>query len=235
MSQEFAYVSFVNNNTKYIELMKITIASVLKFSQFKFIIYCIDIPYKAFEDNERIEIRNIYIKLDNIYYYKPYVILDSIKKGLKEGYYIESDDVLTPFADNLLTKYVKDLDNIPISPIHPDDYEIPLSNMVICNSMVKTQNCIHGHVLFNEKCENFIIEWLENCTKYNSYINADETVLNLMYWKYNCKNHYLPIIDPWYENFYNKDNNELIVCTYHGCKDPNIQRKLLDDMIHRYD
>ena len=104
--------------------------------------------------------------------------------------------------------------------------------MVICNSMIKTQNCIHGHVLFNEKCENFIIEWLENCTKYNSYINSDETVLNLMYWKYNCKNHYLPIIDPWYENFY---NDESIVCTYHGCKDPNIQQKLLTDIINRYE
>jgi len=234
MSSEFAYVSFVNNNTNYIELMKTTIASVLKFSKFKFIIYCVDIPYKAFEDNERIEIRNINVKLNNIYYYKPYVILDAIQKGLKEGYYIESDDILTPFADDILNKYIKDINNIPLSPIHPDDVEIPLTDMIICNIKEKTQHYIHGHVLFNETCEQFVIEWLDNCMKYNSYKNADETVLNLMYWKYKCKNHFLPIIDPWYENFYFEYIDKSSVCTYHGCKDPDIQRRLLHDLINKY-
>lgn len=102
---------------------------------------------------------------------------------------------------------------------------------MIDNNLSKTQHYIHGHVLFNSSCLPFIEEWLYHCVKSNHFFrNADETVLNLMYWKYNCKNHYLKIIDPWYENFYNEPNSRKIACTFHGCKEPNIQKKLLDDI-----
>jgi hypothetical protein len=68
--------------------------------------------------------------------------------------------------------------------------------------------------------------------KYNSFRNADETALNMMYWKYNCKNHYLPIIDPYYECFYSDSQNYRDTAfTFHGCKDPIIQEQLLKDII----
>jgi hypothetical protein len=126
--------------------------------------------------------------------------------------------------------------DIPISPIHPDDVDIPHRDMIFAGVTKKTQHYIHGHVLFNSHCLPFIEEWLHICThSFNhSFRNADETVLNLLYWKYNCKNHYLEIIDPWYECFYNNDFSKNKMVSFHGCKDPNTQKKLFEDMKKYY-
>ena len=228
----FAYVSFVNNNQTYIDLMKTTIDSVIQFSKYKFIVYCVGIKEKVFDDHEQIIIRNIDIVLPNIYYYKPYVITDAIKQGLTSGYYIESDDVLTPIADNYLFNKSLDIKDIPLSPIHPCNCIVSNNDINMVGSNIKiTQHYIHAHVLFNSSCLPFIEEWLYHCVKSNYFFkNADETVLNIMYWKYKCKNHYLEIIDPWYEHFYDDFKNTNIICTYHGCKDSNAQRKLLNDL-----
>ena len=53
------------------------------------------------------------INLPNIHYYKPYIIKDSIENGLLHGYYIESDDIITPFCDNLYYSAIE-LDKLPI-------------------------------------------------------------------------------------------------------------------------
>jgi len=235
MIYDFAYVSFVNNNPQYIDLMKTTILSIKTFSQFPLILYCVNVPLNTFSNDIQIIIKHIDTILPNIYYYKPFVIKDAIENGVKNGYYIESDDVLTPFADSFLLKKVNELTNIPISPIHPDDVDIPYQDGVIVNSMKKTQHYIHGHVLFSAKNIEFIKEWLQNCLKYNNFKNADETVLNLLYWKYNCSNHYLDIIDPYYLHFYDKPQIRDTVCSFHGCKDPNEQYHLFTKMVQYYE
>jgi hypothetical protein len=85
---DFAYVTFVNG--KNIELMKNTIDSILCFSKYKIIVYCID-----FHDNVFIKQENVIIKyLNNINLssIKPYVIKDAIENGLLHGYCIEYHD-----------------------------------------------------------------------------------------------------------------------------------------------
>ena len=234
---EFAYVTFVNYNCNYIELMKSTIDSVLKFSKYKIIVYCIDFPVNnIFIFNKNIILKYLNnINLPNIHYYKPYIIKDSIENGLQHGYYIESDDIITPLCDALYEKAQK-LDTLPISPIHPNNVKIPQKDInVIDKNIIPTQPYTHGHVLFKHTNINFINEWLEYCIKQKNYLNDDETVLNILYWKYNCKDHYLDIIDPWYECFYNDIKYREISCTFHGCKDHIVQRKLLDDLIYYYD
>lgn len=229
---EFAYITFVNYNQIYIELMKSTIDSVLHFSTYKIIVYCIDFPINVFTPNERLIVRYLNnINLPNIHYYKPYIIKDAIENGLRHGYYIEADDVITPLCDNLYNK-AQNLEFLPISPIHPNNVSIPKRDIDVIDENIKpTQPYVHGHVLFNHSNIDFITEWLEHCIKRRNYLNDDETVLNILYWKYNCKNHYLDIIDPWYESFYNDINTRNFSCTFHGCKDPVIQRKLLNDLI----
>ena len=231
---QFAYVSFVNYNQNYIELMKTTILSVIHFSKHPFIVYCVNFPTTTanFCSDERLILRFITDDtVTNIYYYKPFVIADALKQGLLSGYYIESDDVLTPFADDYLLSKLSLISYIPLSPIHPDDVTIPHEDMIVASCTQKTQHYIHGHVLFTDNCLPFIIQWLQICmtASHHSFRNADETVLNIMYWKYNCVNHYLPIIDPWYQNFYLVSYNPFI-CTYHGCKNPQEQYQLFLDM-----
>lgn len=240
---KFAYVTFVNYNLNYIQLMKVTIDSIKTFSSFPLILYCVDFPFNTnitdiFDNlSDQIIIRYINnIHLQNIYYYKPYVILDVIKNGLESGYYIESDDVMSPNADLILQQALKQkkLNEFPISPIHPDDAEIPKSNYDLVGVERKTGHYIHAHVLFTISNLKFVEEWLSYCLKSNTYRNADETVLNLLYWKHNLKNHHLDLIDPWYENFYTNPHNRNSICSYHGCKDALIARQLFEDMKKYY-
>jgi len=231
---DFAFVTFVNNNLNYINLMKQTIKSVNAFYAYPIIVYCIDVPENTFTSNNKCIIRNIsssditYNNM-NIYYYKPYVIIDSIKQGLKSGYYIESDDIVTPNCDSIIN-FVDKLDKYPISPIHPNDCVIPqnyLDNLGINN---KTQHYIHGHVLFRDSNLEFLLEWFDNCIK-STGENWDESALNCTYWKHNLTNHYLDIIDPWFEIYYS--NKDIInkVITLHGCKNPQIHMQILNAMI----
>ena len=232
----FYYVTFVNYNNQYLNLLKSTVESVKQFSKYKLIIYFIDCPENISNDfqHEKIIIKHINnINLPNIYYYKPYVIIDAIKNGVYTGYYIESDDILTPYADSLC-EIANNLTDLPISPIHPDFQQIPQLDFEVCGVNSPTQHYIHGHVCFKNTNLPFLEEWMYYCLEYNSFRNADETVLNMMYWKYGCQNHYLPIIDPYFEYFYTDDSTRKSAYSFHGAKDPEIQWKLFIDMKNYY-
>jgi hypothetical protein len=233
-NMEFAYVTFVNNNETYINLMKSTIKSVEVFSRYPIIVYCVDIPEdrNPFSASERCIIRNISmtcIDHKNIYYMKPYVIIDAIKQGLKSGYYIESDDLLTPCGDSIIP-FTKNLDAYPISPIHPDDVNVSEAFMQHIDVSKKTQHYIHGHVLFKATNLAFLEDWMANCL-ISSGEHWDESVLNCMYWKHNLTQHYLEIIDPWYQSFYKDPAIIEKVMTLHGCKNPDEHATILEKMI----
>ena len=231
---DFAYVTFVNKNETYINLMKSTIKSVEVFSRYPIIVYCVDIPTETnpFIASERCILRNISISCiehKNIYYMKPYVIIDAIEQGLKSGYYIESDDLLTPNGDSI-RQFTKNLNTYPISPIHPDNVTINQAFMANINVQQKTQHYIHGHVLFASTNLPFLREWMVNCLC-SVGENWDESVLNCMYWKYGLTQHYLDIIDPWYQVFYQDPSIIQKVITLHGCKNPSEHGEILERMI----
>jgi hypothetical protein len=142
---------------------------------------------------------------------------------------------LTPHADNYLISQLGNITTIPLSPIHPDDVALPWLDYKMASCDQKTQHYIHGHVLFTISTKPFIQEWLDTCLRHPHYHyrNNDETVLNLVLWKHNCRNHYMPLIDPWYENFDDNQYRDTAV-TYHGCKDPTIQHNLLQSMKRYY-
>lgn len=235
--EDFAYICFVNHNPFYIFLLNSTIQSVIHFSKYKIIIYAIDCPASLFIVHDQVVVRHINAipEIKCIYYYKPWIIADAIENGLQAGYYIECDDVITRAADNyLLSQLDKCSGDVPISPIHPNDVEISSQFMANLKVKEKTQEYIHGHVLFTKNNLNFVKDWFNSCLV--SWGECwDESVLNCMYWKAGCKNHYLPIIDPYWEQYYSrnndndKDNN--IVVSYHGCKEPHKQFKLFMDLL----
>ena len=231
---DFAYVTFVNNNETYINLMKSTIKSVEVFSNYPIIVYCVDIPLDQnhFIASERCILRNVRmadINNQSIYYMKPYIIIDAIHKGLKSGYYIESDDLLTPCGDSIVP-FTKNLDAYPISPIHPDDVIISEAFMKNIQVTQKTQHYIHAHVLFKHTNLHFLQDWLANCL-ISQGENWDESVLNCMYWKNQLSQHYLEIIDPWYQLFYKDPAIIDKVITLHGCKNPVEHANILEKMI----
>ena len=231
---EFAFVAYTNNNEQYMNLLKTTIDSVLLFSKHPIIIYLVDISPEMgqgfFRQNSRIHYRHIDEKLPSIYYYKPRILADAIEKGLKNGYYIEADDVVTPICDGL-DKRAKNLGDLPLSPIHPNKNHVPGKEFMDKLGVAeKTQPYIHAaHVLFNSTHLDFMKEWLNLCLQVSGE-NWDETVLNCMFWKRQCTDDYLFQNDPWYENFYTDQESRYSSCTYHGCKDPALQKKLFDDI-----
>lgn len=239
---DFAYICFVNNNSLYVNLLFSTISSVIRFSRFKIIVYAIDCPESLFPTHPQLIVRHIshQNEIKCIFYYKPWIIRDAIQNGLQAGYYIESDDLVTDKADDYLLSQLDKCQTIPISPIHPDDVKISDAFMNNIGVSEKTQHYIHGHVLFSKNNLAFVEEWYQACLKSTGEC-WDESVLNCMYWKAGCKDHYLPIIDPYYSQYYDKERkpeatrvpapDDPVIVTWHGCKNPVEKANHLLDLI----
>jgi len=245
MKQNFSYITFVNNNKIYLDLLDVLLESIQIFSKYSIIVYFLSVPNDIIKNfinkyNDKIIPRRIDedLGLVSIYYYKPYIIIDAIQNDLLEsGFYIDVDNIITKYCDDVVSVLDK-LNKIPISPIHPDNVDIPkyyMENLGI--NTTRTQHYIHAScLLFKKSNIEFLREWYNNCLK-SRYAFWDETCLNCTYWKYNCVEHYLPIIDPYFEQFYTTNGKESMnqVYLYHGCKDSNKQRKLLVDLKEFYD
>lgn len=232
---EFAYVTFVTQDEPYMSLMKHTIRSVLTFSKYPIIVYCVNFTTPPqFDTHERVHIRRVSGTMPCVFVWKPYIICDSIEKGLEKGMYIEADDIITPRAD-ILKDYTRE--TYPVCPIHEKDNDIPLWYMRKVGAIRKTQPYVHGHVLFRKTNIAFLREWLSTCQyMMKDMVAYDESVLNCLYWKHRVHNHYMGRVDPSEPDaFYRHSPEERgLVCMYHGCKDPVKQEKLLDDLIEWY-
>lgn len=226
----FAYISFVNERPPYPELMKITLESHRRFSKLPFILYLVgEAKPEWFIPHPLLHIIQLptTIQLQSIFFYKPFIIQDALKRGLQAGYYVESDDIFTKDAD-LIQSYLYKIKTIPLSPIHPDGscFPIPQGYLEAVGAEEETQPYCHGHVLFTKDCLSFIEEWLYKCQCLQG-LNWDESVLNALYWKYECKEHYMPIIDEDFHHFLTPDTHPtpkfgafVSPITIHGCKDP---------------
>ena len=224
----------MTNHDPHRELMKETIRSVLTFSKYPIIVYCIDFPDPPFVQHERVIIRHASGSFPSVFMWKPWIICDSIEKGLQSGMYIEADDVITPLADSL-KDYTRE--RFPICPRHTTDYDLPFLYMFKMGCTVKTQPYVHGHVLFRNTNLPFLREWFHVCSYMMEYKLAyDESVLNCLLWKYHVRDHYIGIIDPSEPDAFYKHSPEdrKLACMYHGCKDLVKQRELLDAMIQWY-
>ncbi len=220
-----SYVSFVDNNDTYLNLIKYTIQSVLLFSRYKIIVYLVNIPedlitkhfnYINENDINRIIFKQIKVIFPSIFHYKSYIIKDAIENYTDSGYYIKSDDIITPVCDTLHKKAME-LTDLPISPMDLD-------------------TIFTSHVLFNKSNIKFINEWFDTCMIFENKDdkNMNKNILTCMYQKYNNKN-YLSIIDPWYENFYTDENNyKQTACSFHGYKNVEIAKILFNDMKSYY-
>ena len=243
------FVSFTTNNN-YCELSEIMIKSLNNFSNYKIILYCVDFDKPSYANNyknlicKRLDWNNKF----NIFYLKPLIILDAITNmGVKNGIYIESDDIATKNIDNLF-KECERISDYPLCPIHPCDPNNQQNVMDKMNvSKKKTMPYIHGHVVFTDKTKLFIKEWCDTCIKLGNRTcaNWDETILNVLFWKHKINDYINYIYDPYYSYIddpdilnwgcyidikkkYNTEVSFNKIYMFHGCKNKEVSMRILE-------
>ena len=194
----FAFVTFVNAKEPYPQIMEVCLMSHRLFSKVPLILYTHGVSPSEFTECGSNVIHvpiDSAVELPNVFYYKPYVIRDSIRRGLKAGFYIEADDILTPAADSV-QDYCSRITTMPLSPIHQSPITVSDEYMRNLGTLEQTQHYVHGHVLFTASTLPFIEEWFEACMKSTGEY-WDEAALNCILWKHGAKDHFMPMIDPW--------------------------------------
>lgn len=188
---------------------------------------------------------------------KQKLILKSFNDGVTNGIYLDSDIIANYNIDNLY-QYFNIITNYPLLPlgiwdIMKYDNKIHIEQPLMKLLNVKKrydylQSCI---ILYNKNCTPFINEWINTNNNKTILSNVeyyapfqDETIANVLLWKYNYTNH-LPsvsinilnfntvkFIDNFKENgeiyrIYEKDTGngwqlipypKNIITCYHGCK-----------------
>ena len=161
--------------------------------------------------------------------------------GVKNGIYIEADDIATKKIDELFNECDKN-NKIPLCPIHPNEPKNTKSIMNKLNVKKKTMHYVHGHIVFTYNNIDFIREWYETCIKLgNIKLAWDETILNVLLWKYECSKIIEYIYDPYYKYIFDIDIlkkkygtkinlNKVYMC--HGCKNYKEANNILNLLIN---
>jgi hypothetical protein len=235
------FVTFVNNNDLYIHLTDILIESVERFTDKQIEVFSINFDYKS--KSEHVIPRKVSIegKIDFalICYIKLFASLNST---FDSAIQLDGDMIVTPQSLKLFEES-KRIKNMPLGSKHPHDPDNQQHLMSLLNVSKKTQPYLHATYLFNNSCKSFFEECLKTALDlYNKGVfppNLDETIYNVMLWKYNS-NDYLDCYDPYYDYFVNrseknklyhgyKDNVNHYIC--HGCKDVLLAREILNNII----
>ena len=252
------YVTFVNNKQPYLELTNILVDSILEFSTRPVEVFAINFDYTYKLNEKRIirrRINTISESFREICFCKTYATLNS---SFDYGIQCDSDMIITPEADRLFEDCY-DIENLPKGCLLYHDPNNQEYMMNYLNVKEKTQPYVYGSYLFNYTCKKFFSELYSieqsvfNFT-YEQIQCHDETLLNVLLWKYNSKK-YVDLYIPYYEYFIdiylNNLNKEIISikpenATYnelknvnyyicHGCKDPKQAREILERIKNKND
>lgn len=240
---EEGFVSFATRS--YFDLLEVMLDSVHYFSTRPVIVYGIndDIPFSTQKYprliKRRIDVDYKFLMRPRIFYQKPNIIQ---KCGIKYGIYIEADDILNYGVDNLFA-IARKVKNTPICPVHehdPCDQETVMKRL---NVEKKSMPYVHGHILFSYQCLPFVREWYQACLDYGHLApNADETVLNVLLWKYKSQT-YTSVYDPYGKEGINaylmglpapmsySVNHKVKYYMFHGVKDPQDARDIFNMLV----
>jgi len=253
-----SYVTFFNNNEKYINLSNVMIKSIKTFSVYPIEVY-----------NEK----NFNINIDESNFSKMmiYKIL-SIKKALDkydEVIWLDIDIVVNEKIDMLWDNF-KRINKYPLLANNRFDNFIDppydINNIVnnyenfnnFKNKIGLTKNIINWRqacvIASNKSCYNFLNEINDHLLMDN--IVSDEDIFNFLYLKYNfndslgdifiCSEYFVGILNDMvffnekdYLRFFNekillKTNNYNNICLYHGQKDDKISEMLFLNIMNNY-
>lgn len=199
------FVTFVNNNPKYLELNDILIESILTFTGLEVEVLGINFDYKHPDKRvicKRYDVDNECI--DNIYYAKTYA---SLQSGFDIGLQLDSDMIVTPLVVNLFNSISEEYQYVKGS-LHPWNGPLKEPHIQIMQQLAvkeKTQPYVHATYLFTKNSKNFLKEVFDTGTKLLKNdihpINYDETVLNALLWKNEVTDGFVTCYDPYFEYF----------------------------------
>jgi hypothetical protein len=233
------YVVFVNDNEKYLKLLDVLIESVLCFSEKPIEVFSINFDYHHSSDrvfSKKITLPSV--TFETICYSKLYSTFNS---RFDYGIQLDGDFIITKEMDKLFLDCYK-IKELPLGSVHPSDPNNQHDLMNYLGVSEKTQPYVHATYLFSNSCKPFIEECFnisqELLKKGISPPNYDETIYNVMLWKYGS-NDYVTTYDPYYDYFLNRHKslehgyNNIPVNFYscHGIKDPDFAKKILNKII----
>jgi len=202
------FVTFVNNNEKYIKLNDILVESVLEFTDLNIEVNSINFDYK--HSNPRVISKKIILNnecIDTIFYSKIY---SSYSSDFEIGLQLDADIIVTPDVMNLFNCIDENYQYIK-GPKHPWNGPLTYSHLSIMNYLNvlnQSQPYIHADCyLFTKNSEPFLKEAYSigmNMFLNDIHpINYDETILNALLWKNDVKDGFVDCCDPYYEYFKN--------------------------------
>ena len=241
------FVTYTNDNPKYVALTKCLVDSILHFTDLPVEVCSINFDYK--HDNKRVISKKINLNnekdLGSVYYAK---LLACIESEFDQTMHIDSDAIITPEVIRMFDVDMaeKDLVYMPLHPWNGPVYPRVRSVMNDMGLREKTQPYLHAaSFLFTKYSKHFLREVWDYSQKISSFgfapENYDESLLNCFLWKYQKTNCYVDCYDPYFEYFKMlknmpskstptySDTPNFVVNPYicHGCKDPNHQSDIL--------
>ncbi|CAF0750270.1 unnamed protein product [Adineta ricciae] len=233
-----AFVTFCNNNQRYLDLLKVLLDSVHTFSTRHIIAFGIDVdlnidptPYPRLI-KRRISQRDCG---PSVYFCKIHAIVSS---NVDYGVLMETDDVVNYNVDLLFDVLHVWPYPVPLSPRHPDDPQNYHHFMRQFNVSKRSLPYIHAHMIWNYHAIPFLRNLRELLRRGHFHgSNYDETAVNVMLWHAKA-NYTLCKYDPFftfseaYELWPNITNCtrycHTVFITLHGSKDAPISAALLE-------
>jgi hypothetical protein len=234
------YVTFVDDNPKYLQLTEILIESIINFSNYDVEIFSINSEY--IHSSSRVISRRIDLtkkSFGTICYSK---LKCSYESDFDFSVQLDSDFIITKNMDKLFDNSDR-IKELPLGSLHPRDPNDQKQIMGMLGVESKTQPYVHATYFFSKNCKQFFyecFEFSEYCEKNNiTPPNYDETIYNTMLWKYNS-NDWLDCYDPYFGLFLDRntkqthgydwmDNINYYSC--HGIKDPEHAKLVLEKLI----
>jgi hypothetical protein len=247
---KIGFVTFCTEN--YIGIMNNLLESVLSFSKYNIIVYCLNFNYK--HDSNRVQIKRV--DLDNLSYFnickmKLYATIDC---GLDIGLILDCDMIVTNQIDNIFEENLDKVINseYPLFAKHPDN---PFDKADYADMIKKYTNkkpkmkWVYASYLFSKKNVWFIEKVYNEMSQINNQIGEDELIINAFLTDYEVNYdigyNYLPnglndMIDIFFNRVENTvDNNYYLqrdcpvkFFIFHGhlCKNVNEGKKLINEI-----
>jgi hypothetical protein len=233
-----AFVTFCNNNPKYLALLTTVLDSIHEFSTRPIIAYGIDVDLNI--DNTKYPrlIKRRLKQTDcgpSIYFCKIAAIVYS---QVDYGIYVEADTIVNWNVDILFDVLHQWPYSLPLAPRHPDDpgnYR-PFLKKFKMDFQNRTTPYIHAHMLWNYRSYPFLQRALNLLRQgYFNGANYDETGINILLWEAKA-NHTLCKFDPYYTFLPAYESNQQKCVKYchtayifiHGSKSAIAMRDILN-------